>query len=120
MIKELSMSKIPLKTKLVNIWHIISNVFSDVMFGYGESMLKMVITYIIIVFVFAWAFTSEVSLLQYGEALYISLKNMAGMDSEVIREISPFVDMLNVVQTTIGIILTGIFGFILGNKIRNQ
>lgn len=80
----------------------------------------MVITYIIIVFVFAWAFTSEVSLLQYGEALYISLKNMAGMDSEVIREISPFVDMLNVVQTTIGIILTGIFGFILGNKIRNQ
>lgn len=120
MIKELSLSKIPLKIKLVNIWHIISNVFSDVMFGYGESMLKMVITYIIIVFVFAWAFTSEVSLLQYGEALYISLKNMAGMDSEVIREISPFVDMLNVVQTTIGIILTGIFGFILGNKIRNQ
>ena len=30
------------------------------------------------------------------------------------------VDMLNVVQTTIGILLTGIFGFILGNKIRNQ
>ena len=30
------------------------------------------------------------------------------------------VDMLNVVQTTIGIQLTGIFGFILGNKIRNQ
>lgn len=27
--------------------------------------------------------------------------------------------MLNVVQT-IGILLTGIFGFILGNKIRNQ
>ena len=33
---------------------------------------------------------------------------------------SPLVDMLNVIQTTIGIILTGIFGFILGNKIRNQ
>lgn len=33
---------------------------------------------------------------------------------------TPLVDMLNLVQTTIGILLTGIFGFILGNKIRNQ
>jgi hypothetical protein len=45
---------------------------------------------------------------------------MAGMDSETIRGVSPLVDMLNVIQTTIGILLTGIFGFILGNKIRNQ
>ncbi len=45
---------------------------------------------------------------------------MAGMDSDILRDVSPLVDMLNVIQTTIGIILTGIFGFILGNKIRNQ
>ena len=37
---------------------------------------------------------------------------------EALKEI--LVDMLNVIQTTIGILLTGIFGFILGNKIRNQ
>ena len=42
------------------------------------------------------------------------------MDSETIRGVSPLVDILNVIQTTIGILLTGIFGFILGNKIRNQ
>ena len=60
------------------------------------------------------------ALLEYGEALSVSLKNMAGMDSEVLRDVSPLVDMLNIVQTTIGIVLTGIFGFILGNKIRNQ
>ena len=29
-------------------------------------------------------------------------------------------DAADVVQTTLGILLTGIFGFILGNKIRNQ
>jgi hypothetical protein len=45
---------------------------------------------------------------------------MAGMDSDVLQGVSPLVDMLNIVQTSIGIILTGIFGFILGNKIRNQ
>ena len=45
---------------------------------------------------------------------------MVVMDSEMIQGVSPLVDMLNVVQTTVGILLTGIFGFILGNKIRNQ
>lgn len=45
---------------------------------------------------------------------------MVGIDSEVLADVSPLVDMLNVVQTTIGILLTGIFGFILGNKIRNR
>ena len=83
-------------------------------------MARMVITYIVTVFLFAWAFSSNVSLLEYGEALSISLKNMVGMDSDVLRGVSPLIDMLNIVQTTIGILLTGIFGFILGNKIRNQ
>ena len=77
-------------------------------------------TYVVTVFIFAWAFTSNVSILEYGQALGVSLKNMAGMGSDILRDVSPLVDMLNVIQTTIGIILTGIFGFILGNKIRNQ
>ena len=83
-------------------------------------MFKMILTYIITVLVFAYIFSEEVSLLKYVEALGISLKNMAGMDSEMLHDVSPLVDMLNLVQTTIGILLTGIFGFILGNKIRNQ
>ena len=68
----------------------------------------------------AFVFSREVSLLHYLEALGVSLKNMAGTDSDVLHDVSPLVDMLNLVQTTIGILLTGIFGFILGNKIRNQ
>ena len=66
------------------------------------------------------SFKAQVSPLEYVQALGISLKNMAGMDSDILREVSPIVDMLNLMQTTIGILLTGIFGFILGNKIRNQ
>jgi len=120
MIRQLSDKSVKPMTKIANIWNIITNVLSDVFFGYGESMFKMILTYILTVFVFAWAFTENISILEYTQALAISLKNMAGMDSETIRGISPLVDMLNVVQTTIGILLTGIFGFILGNKIRNQ
>lgn len=120
MIRQMSDKSVKPLTKIANIWNIIANTFSDVFFGYGESMLKMILTYILTVFVFAWAFTENVSILEYTQALAISLKNMAGMDSETIRGVSPLVDMLNVIQTTIGILLTGIFGFILGNKIRNQ
>lgn len=117
---ELTRSEVGVLRKILNIFSIFTNVMSDILFGYGESMTRMVLTYFLTVFFFAWIFSSNVSLLEYGEALTVSLKNMAGMDSEVLHDVSPLVDMLNVVQTTIGIILTGIFGFILGNKIRNQ
>lgn len=120
MFAELFKKKISVVRKVANVWNIVTNIFSDILFGYGESMTKMVVTYFFIVFLFAWMFSSNVSLLEYTMALSVSLKNMAGMDSEVLHNVSPFVDILNVVQTTVGIILTGIFGFILGNKIRNQ
>lgn len=120
MIGELFNKSIKPVTKLTNLWHILTNIISDIFFGYGESMFKMIVTYILTVFFFAWVFAENVNILEYTQALAISLKNMAGMDSETIRGVSPLVDMLNVIQTTIGILLTGIFGFILGNKIRNQ
>lgn len=120
MISELGDSSVSIFRKISYCWRIITNLLSDLLFGFGESMTRMIITYILTVFFFAWAFTENVPIIEYGQALGISLKNMAGMDSSELQDISPLVDMLNVVQTTIGILLTGIFGFILGNKIRNQ
>jgi hypothetical protein len=120
MISQMSDKSVKPMTKIANIWNIITNVLSDVFFGYGESMVKMVTTYVVIIFLFAWLFYSELSMMEYGKALVVSLKNMAALESAELQNVSPFVDMLNVVQTTIGVILTGIFGFILGNKIRNQ
>lgn len=120
LLAELLWKKPGVLKALRSIWRICTNVVSDILFGFGESMTKMVLTYVVIVFLFAWIFSSNISLLEYGEALSVSLKNMAGMDSDVLQGVSPLVDMLNIVQTSIGVILTGIFGFILGNKIRNQ
>lgn len=120
MIADMSNPKISFWTKVGNVWRIITNTLSDLFFGYGESMLKMILTYVVMVFLFAFLFSEEVSPLAYVDALGVSLKNMVGVDSDVLAGVSPLVDMLNLIQTTLGIVLTGIFGFILGNKIRNQ
>ena len=120
MMSQMSDPSVKTSTKVGNCWRILTNSLSDLFFGYGESMLKMILTYVFIVLLFAYIFSEEVSLLRYVEALGVSLKNMAAMDSDVLHGVSPLVDMLNLVQTTLGILITGIFGFILGNKIRNQ
>ena len=120
MLWELDDKGLTLWQRVVRVWHIVTNTASDLLFGYGESMVKMITTYVVIIFLFAWLFYSELSMMEYGKALVVSLKNMAALESAELQNVSPFVDMLNVVQTTIGVILTGIFGFILGNKIRNQ
>lgn len=120
MIAEIFYRKVGVLKGAHNAVKIFTNSASDILFGFGESITKMVITYIITVFLFAWVFYSNVSLLEYGESLLISFKNMVGIDSDLLRNVSPLIDMLNIVQTTIGILFTGIFGFILGNKIRNQ
>ena len=99
---------------------IANNLLMDLLFGYGESMRRMIFTYAALVLLFAYIFYGNASLPSYLNAFWISLKNMAGVGSEQLDGISPLVDMLNVTQTTLGILLTGIFGFILGNKIRNQ
>ncbi len=104
------------------VFSIFWNFFTDVLFGYGESMRKMILTYLVTIFIFAYVYyaSDATNLTDYVKALIISFKNMVAQTSDEIQGISPFLDFMNMVQTTIGILITGIFGFILGNKIRNQ
>jgi len=122
LIADLTNSEVEVSRKLRNIPLIIWNYLSDAMFGYGESMIRMVMSYIFMVFMFAYFYyaSSEVSLPNYARAVGISFKNMVAMSSDEVSNVSPLIDFLNIIQTTIGILITGIFGFILGNKIRNQ
>lgn len=121
-IAELLYEKNSFFRKLKKMLAVLVNLFLDLLFGYGESISKMIFTYIFVVFSFAYIFYAsyEVSIPNYVNAMGISFKNMVAMTPDELKSISPFIDFLNVVQTTIGILLTGIFGFILGNKIRNQ
>jgi uncharacterized protein YjbI with pentapeptide repeats len=122
LIAELTNNKISVFQKLKKVKDIIMNFILDIFFGYGESMTRMILTYIFVVMLFAYIYYSsqDVSIASYSKAIGVSLKNMVAMSPDDVKNISPFQDFLNVIQTTIGILLTGIFGFILGNKIRNQ
>ena len=95
---------------------------SDFLFGYGESIGKTVRTYALLVFVFAFLFyaSPHMSLTSYTYALLLSFKNMVAMTDKSMTEINPLIDFLNIIQTTFGILIIGIFGYILGNKIRNN
>lgn len=121
MLNELPTEKNFLK-KLSTAVNIFWNLVSDLMFGYGESILKMILSYVFIIILFAYFYYASpgISLPSYLLALEVSLKNMVAITSEEVSNVSPLVDFLNLIQTTLGIILTGIFGFILGNKIRSQ
>ena len=122
MIADLKSGNDSAAQKLKLFLQIFWNFISDAMFGYGESILKMIISYVVVIFIFAYFYylIPEISLFTYDRAVEVSLKNMVAMSSDEVTGISPLVDFLNVLQTTIGILITGIFGFILGNKIRNQ
>jgi uncharacterized protein YjbI with pentapeptide repeats len=122
MIAELTYNEDSFFRKLKKTGAISLNFLLDILFGYGESMGKMILTYILVIISFAYFYyaSQEVSIPSYIIAIGVSFKNMVAMSPNEVKNISPFLDFLNVIQTTIGILLTGIFGFILGNKIRNQ
>lgn len=63
---------------------------------------------------------AECNIQDIVQAFIISFKNMVGSSDDLPLEDNIFLSVLNVIQTTAGILITGIFGFILGNKIRNQ
>lgn len=89
---------------------------------YVESIAKTVRTYALLVFLFAFIFYSSphASLTNYTYALLMSFKNMVAMTDKSMTDINPLIDFLNIIQTTFGILIIGIFGYILGNKIRNN
>ncbi len=92
----------------------------DIAFGYGESLKKIILTYCFIVLFFTFVYIYEANIEGFVQAFIISFKNMSGISSPELENQNLIVSLLNLIQTTIGIIITGIFGFILGNRIRNQ
>lgn len=92
----------------------------DKAFGYGESLIKISRTYLFIVLLFTFIYMYKCNIQDILQAFIISFKNMVGNSDELPLKENIFLSLLNVLQTTLGVLITGIFGFILGNKIRNQ
>ncbi|MGD8781999.1 MAG: pentapeptide repeat-containing protein [Ignavibacteria bacterium] len=103
------------KLKILRSW----NKLCDLAFGYGESITKMISTYIVIVLLFAVIFHFTGYAESFLDSLGSSFKNMIAQ-GEINDKMLFLVNLLTIIQSTLGILLTGIFGFILANKIRNQ
>ncbi len=98
-----------------------ANWLYDKAFGYGESLGKIIRTYLIIVLFFTFIYMYKADICSFLQAMFISFKNMVGISSPELEGRQDIIlNLLNTIQTTVGILITGIFGFILGNKIRNQ
>ncbi len=93
----------------------------DFAFGYGESIYKTIRTYILIILFFTILLYFYVPLDDIYTSLLWSYKNMIAQTPDQIKYSQSFlITLLSVVQSTLGILITGIFGFIIANKIRNQ
>lgn len=96
------------------------NFISHWLFGYGEGLHNICLTYLVLVQTFTIVYLYNCDITNFFQAFTVSLKNMIGVSSEVITEKENiWLSLLNLIQTTVGILLTGIFGFVLGNKIRD-
>lgn len=67
MIAEYDDPKLTFWAKVKNTWNICTNYLSDLLFSYGESMIKMILAYIFTVFLFALFFKAQLTPLEYFE-----------------------------------------------------
>ena len=106
-------------SKILRYWiKIKGNQLVGLLFGYGESLKKVLATYIFIFIVFAFLYIMSIPDATFNEALTLSFYSMFPSSSEL--SLDSFTNMLNTAQTTMSIILAGILGFVLANKIRCQ
>lgn len=99
---------------------ILWNYFCDCSFGYGESIYKIVRAYIFIIAIFACLLYFIVPLNSIMYSFLCSFFNMIAQTPAELKTISIGTTILNVIQSSLGILMTGIFGFVIANKIRNQ
>jgi len=99
---------------------ILWNYFCDYSFGYGESIFKIVRAYILIIAFFACLLYFIIPLDSILYSFLCSFFNMIAQTPQELKSGSIGLTVLNVIQSSLGILMTGIFGFVIANKIRNQ
>lgn len=109
-----------LKQKLKIRPKISGNYFCDIAFGYGESISKIIRTYVALIVIFGLIIHFLESNNSIFDSFIKSLLNMVAQTNSTIDYIPFEITLLNIVQSSIGILLTGVFGFIIANRIRHQ
>ncbi len=107
--------------KKLKIWLLVFwNILCDCCFGYGESIYKIIRTYVLIISFFAFLLYFFIPLDSIINSFLYSLFNMIAQTPDELKTSSVGLTFLYVIQSSVGILLTGVFGFVIANKIRNQ
>ena len=102
--------------------------FVDIICGFGESILKVIFSIIVILFIGTLIYINMQGVVDangvvntnFIDNLLFSLGNMTSTNFERLRPANQFIEIILAVQSFIGIALAGLLGFILGNKIRSS
>jgi uncharacterized protein YjbI with pentapeptide repeats len=101
--------------KFINKLGAVLNLGIDVLLGYGVSLLKVFITYLVLIVLFGFVYKS-LSTYDIGTCIKLSLGYTLGVG----EAFSPVIETLAIVQTGMGMLLTGFMGFIAANKVRKS
>jgi len=91
------------------------NLLMDLFLGYGVSMSKVFITYLLTIAVFGVVYKILLGA-DIGSCLKMSISFTIGTD----KASNPAIETLCVIQTGIGMLLTGFMGYVVANKIRRS
>jgi len=92
------------------------NWFSDAVLGYGVSLSKIFISYFILIVGFTVVYGCLLDE-NIADCIKMSLKYTIGGD---IEPATPLVETLAILQTGLGMLLTGFLGFVVANKVRKS
>ena len=91
------------------------NLLLDVVLGYGVRLTRVICTYLVLILIFGiiYKFMSSHDIVN---CMRLSLGYTIGVRPEA----SPAIEILSMLQTGMGMLLTGFMGFVVANKVRKS
>ena len=93
----------------------IFNLLADLIFGYGVSLSRVFTTYIATILLFSVIYKSILT-----DDIIACLKLSLGYTIGAGKSSHPIIETLSMLQTGIGMLLTGFMGFVVANKVRKS
>jgi len=103
------------KNKFLNKIKAFINFLLDIVLGYGVSLTKVICTYLVLILLFGVIYRLT-AVHDLGSSIKLSLGYIIGVRTASF----PAIETLSMLQTGIGMLLTGFMGFIVANKIRKS
>lgn len=101
--------------------------FIDLICGFGESLLRVSLSFVALIFILSlYTVLSDGIVTTTGDSLSVidhllfSLRNLTNTNPKEIVAANKATELLISIQVILGIVLVGLFGFVLGNTIRNR